>query len=453
MRTLYEDDADHTRISTALTAISELFSATIHILNADGLHFTIESDDPRITASRMFLAVVGEDHFVSVESSQTHRHVVSDFQNNTGDGESRSEDKQTDEDRNAAIAKSHYRDQYPSAVPIARHEAIFTIGRNKAVEVSRSQFPLLLAWASTIHKVQGLTMDQIVVDMKGQACNAGQAYVAFSRVRSLAGLFIKNFNPSGIKAGEPVVAEMERLATKCLPVPPTTRVVAVSSDTHIKIGHLNVRSYPSKLEDVMQDATIAHAHIMCFTETFLKPHQHVGTDLLLNGERSQVYRADRTRTDAQNLSNGGVMVACATSLLPQNLQIAHSPLLEVKAITVTSPSKANMCIVTVYRRPQLQLATFLTLLRHYIANTPHQTLPTVVLGDFNECLSETTANPSPLLGLMTSLGFNQLVDSPTTDSGSQLDHIYYNGPHIAALVDVVDVYYSDHDATFVSLPL
>ena len=36
----YEDDADHTRIcmgiSTALTAISELFSATIHILNADG---------------------------------------------------------------------------------------------------------------------------------------------------------------------------------------------------------------------------------------------------------------------------------------------------------------------------------------------------------------------------------------------------------------------------------
>ena len=83
-------------------AISELFSATIHILNADGLHFTIESDDPRITASRMFLAVVGEDHFVSVESSQTHRHAVSDFQNNTGDGESRSEDKQTDEDREQA---------------------------------------------------------------------------------------------------------------------------------------------------------------------------------------------------------------------------------------------------------------------------------------------------------------------------------------------------------------
>ena len=98
----FEDVADHKRMSTALTAISELFSATIHLLNADGLHFTIESDDPQIMAPRMFLAVVGGDHFVSVESSQTHRHVVSDFQNNTGDGESRSEDKQTDEDREQA---------------------------------------------------------------------------------------------------------------------------------------------------------------------------------------------------------------------------------------------------------------------------------------------------------------------------------------------------------------
>ena len=135
--------------------------------------------------------------------------------------------------------------------------------------MSRSQFPLLLAWASTIHKVQALTLDQIVVDMKGQACNAGQAYVAFSRVKSFAGLFIKNFNPSSIKAWDPVVAEMERLATKCLPVPPTPR--RGSLRRHPWIGHLNVRSYPSKLEDVNQDAIIAHAHVMCFTETFLKP--------------------------------------------------------------------------------------------------------------------------------------------------------------------------------------
>lgn len=109
----------------------------------------------------------------------------------------------------AAIGQSHYRDQYPSAVPISRHEAVFNIGRSKVVEVSRRQFPLVLAWVTTIHKVQGLTLEQIVVDMKDNVFNAGQAYVAFTRVKSVEGLFIKNFNTASIKVSTPVVAEME----------------------------------------------------------------------------------------------------------------------------------------------------------------------------------------------------------------------------------------------------
>ena len=83
--------------------------------------------------------------------------------------------------------QSQYRHQYPEAVPISGHEAIFFIRKNKAAEASRQQFPLVLAWATTIHEVQGLTMNQIVVDMMKVKFDAGQAYVPFSQVKTLQG--------------------------------------------------------------------------------------------------------------------------------------------------------------------------------------------------------------------------------------------------------------------------
>jgi ATP-dependent DNA helicase PIF1 len=57
---------------------------------------------------------------------------------------------------------------------------------------SFSQFPLRLAWAMTIHKAQGLTLNEAYLDIRA-AREPGQAYVAVSRVRSLTGLNFKEW--------------------------------------------------------------------------------------------------------------------------------------------------------------------------------------------------------------------------------------------------------------------
>jgi ATP-dependent DNA helicase PIF1 len=50
------------------------------------------------------------------------------------------------------------------------------------------QFPLMLAWAVTIHKAQGQTLDEACIDFEGDYHSPGQAYVAVSRLRHVAGL-------------------------------------------------------------------------------------------------------------------------------------------------------------------------------------------------------------------------------------------------------------------------
>ena len=75
------------------------------------------------------------------------------------------------------------------------------------------QVPLRLAWAITVHKSQGMSLDAAVIDLS-RAFEYGQGYVALSRVRSLEGLFLEGFNDRALMLHPEIVRQDETFRAK-----------------------------------------------------------------------------------------------------------------------------------------------------------------------------------------------------------------------------------------------
>ena len=66
------------------------------------------------------------------------------------------------------------------------------------------QIPLILAWAITIHKAPGATLELAEIDIGSGIFECGQSYVALSRVKDINGLYLTAFNPQKIKVSKKV---------------------------------------------------------------------------------------------------------------------------------------------------------------------------------------------------------------------------------------------------------
>jgi ATP-dependent DNA helicase PIF1 len=77
--------------------------------------------------------------------------------------------------------------------------------------IAVGQYPLILAWALTIHKIQGATMKLAEIDIGTSIFEYGQTYVALSRIQSLDGLYLSAFQPQKIRANPTVVEFYNRI--------------------------------------------------------------------------------------------------------------------------------------------------------------------------------------------------------------------------------------------------
>ena len=87
------------------------------------------------------------------------------------------------------------------------------------------------------------------------------------------------------------------------------------------------------------------------------------------------------------------------------------------------------------------------MVKKFLSSTALLHTEILVVGDFNDDLMGNTAKIS---NWFESNGFKQLIDQPTTDRGSLLDHAYFN--RVLPIQDeVCDTYYSDHDCTIIGI--
>ena len=99
----------------------------------------------------------------------------------------------------------------PQGLPIVRYKNGYQMTMNYHVWSSElipgigvSQVPLILAWALTIHKAQGSTLDIAEVDAGSGIFECGQTYVALSRVKSLEGLYLTSFDAKRVRINRKV---------------------------------------------------------------------------------------------------------------------------------------------------------------------------------------------------------------------------------------------------------
>jgi ATP-dependent DNA helicase PIF1 len=100
--------------------------------------------------------------------------------------------------------------------------------------IAVAQYPLCLAWAITIHKIQGATLSMAEIDIGQSIFEYGQTYVALSRIESLNGLYLTAFNPHKIKANPKVIEFYKKIEPCPVNEVTTLKNVSKSKDTTIK---------------------------------------------------------------------------------------------------------------------------------------------------------------------------------------------------------------------------
>ncbi|XP_062593070.1 uncharacterized protein LOC134254555, partial [Saccostrea cucullata] len=315
--------------------------------------------------------------------------------------------------------------------------------------VVRHQFPLKLAWACTAHKVQGMTINRVVVNLD-RTFAPGQAYVAISRVTSQNGLFIETKDENALLKKiyanpdiKSALLKMEKLIPKDV-----CPQCCTEKGSFITIVLLNVQSLRGHILDLKSDTRLLQADFICLTETWLMDNESMKDFEIQDFEfnhttRKQSYDESMNGfAKLRSAKGGGVGIYKKKK---ENALVCDLPEKNIEGMAIELYEE-NTVIIVVYRPSVLSIRCFLDGLKKIVDFFKVRYSHCIVLGDFNE----DAQFDGPIQRMFEISGFLQKVHFATTEGNTILDHVYIT-EQMETSVEVMPVYYSYHKAVIVNL--
>ncbi|XP_016118254.1 uncharacterized protein [Sinocyclocheilus grahami] len=307
----------------------------------------------------------------------------------------------------------------------------------------RRQFPLKLAWACTVHKVQGITVDKAVVCLK-RIFAPGQAYVALSRVRSLSGLIIQDFEEKAIYCKDSIkdaIQSMPRFSVKSI----SCHKVNIQA---FSVFLMNVQNLGHHLADLVLHTEHLQPNCIAVTETWLPADIsletiHIDGYSFNSQPRSLSYSSSNpTLTELQAQQHGGVGMYTSNSLAYNVVQVPNFNL----ECLICNYATHNILIAVIYRPPSYPISLFKGNLGKLLDFLEPLSNTIAVIGDFNDNILRS----STICKFITDRGFVQHVKQTTTEKGTLIDHVYVKTTHYNVESIVLPTYFSDHEGIFCS---
>ena len=335
--------------------------------------------------------------------------------------------------------RSHpnYTKKYSEGTVIKKKEYEYMISKKSNSVVGSSaklvQYPLILAYAVTVHKIQGQTIERpwkCVVDIT-TVFEGAQAYVMLSRVKELDQIFILNELPD--KKMYPITKALDEMI-RLEEVSINNNLSSWDKPKHseiMKISFLNTRSLVNKFENIKSDLSLQQSDMMVLAETWISKKEDKNKYELTNFE--------------DHLINSGRGKGIAVFFKKEFQHICD---LNEDNISITKMSSQDIDIIGIYKSNGGTLDKLVNNIQDLIDYSK----TTLVVGDVNVCSIEKPKNQ--LKKFLEDKKFKTIVDQATHIGGGHIDHCYFmnigNFEDLPA-IEIIPKYYSDHDAICIAL--